>query len=834
MTTKVSSTIDRPLQGVSQRERTLRVEGEVKDQVNMVSDRIKGLIKRPGTYWGGNLPDRDAGNEFIHHYKRGVEEYQIAIVQTADKDTGQRVIIHDMAGVRQTISSISSEAETYLTSANPKNELTAMSYADATFVANKVISPSMLSTLTDHSNRDAMIYVRRGAPGTKIRVYLKDEITTAQEILCSVVNHATDPLEWDSDFVADKMYTDINTRLSALQDDGKFPDYTLIGGSAYDHTGLIKISRDSAAGAFTLTVYDGNDNEDISSITGQVDSVDKLPANPPLGFYIKVTGSLNVKKDDYYLKSVVDPSDDSRDNLWAEVNKTGIKYLIDQTTMPIMITRDSITSGIASFSIDTIDWAERDVGDDETNKIPSFLEGDTSIKTMAIYENRLSFIHGAGTMSTSRTDDLFNLFKETATLSLATDPLVIESDGNQSTEIRSLSILDGSPILWSNTAQLELVSQQVGNRLVHKLKEVSRYNCIADVTPVGNGASLFFAYTKGNSSGVKEYSTMNNVAGNKHAEDLTEHLPTYIPGSIRAMAISGSSEDLAVLSDTVLNKIWMYRWEDVPEGRIQSAWSTWDFPEDAIVKDVYFSSGNMYIQIDRAGELSFEYLALNAVNEDTMDYYCALDRKVWTEATKLESFGLVNTWRMTKPLYEFDEDMLVYVRSSKTGGTAVGFEYDSGVGIEYSPGDNHDIFMNLANPDTTSVGDTIMVLAGLEYEGFVLPTLPVVKDYKDKVRSFEQLTVTRFYTYLLQAAHVEAEIINRYRYTVNVFFDGRYMNDDVNTIGKIGEVRETVWEFPVGLKARGTDLKFSSMSHFPFSIRDFEWKGRFSPRSKRV
>ena len=95
-----------------------------------------------------------------------------------------------------------------------------------------------------------------------------------------------------------------------------------------------------------------------------------------------MSNALRSEEDDYYLKFEGQNGNDGNGS-WTECAKPGITTTL--TNMPLVIQRTATTT----FTVKQFTYGERDVGDDFTNPMPSFV--GKRINKVLFFRNRLAF-----------------------------------------------------------------------------------------------------------------------------------------------------------------------------------------------------------------------------------------------------------------------------------------------------------------------------------------------------------------------------------------------------------------------------------------------------------
>ena len=182
-----------------------------------------------------------------------------------------------------------------------------------------------------------------------------------------IVRPEPTPFDMDTAVTSDTILGGINSALS-----GTGLSTKIIGNGIYIH----------GANAFNVEAV----NNDIMRVMqSEINNVTELPNQCRHGYIVKIANAQMSDEDDYYLKFVGENNVDGPGS-WVECAKPGIVKSLDAGTMPHVLERQ----GDGDFLIKQYTWADREVGDDTTNPIPSFV-GNT-INKVLFFRNRLSFL----------------------------------------------------------------------------------------------------------------------------------------------------------------------------------------------------------------------------------------------------------------------------------------------------------------------------------------------------------------------------------------------------------------------------------------------------------
>ena len=182
----------------------------------------------------------------------------------------------------------------------------------------------------------------------------------------------------------------------------------------------------SSANSFNVEIVE----DDLMRVMqSSVNDVTRLPNQCKHGYIVKVSNSRMADEDDYYVRFDGQNNTDGSGS-WSECAKPGIPKSL--TNMPIVIQRTALSnpgtsSEIATFTVKQYTYADRLIGDELTNPLPSFV--NKRINKVLFFRNRLVFLAGANVIS-ARPGSIGepDFFAETALTVSASDPIDISSE----------------------------------------------------------------------------------------------------------------------------------------------------------------------------------------------------------------------------------------------------------------------------------------------------------------------------------------------------------------------------------------------------------------------
>lgn len=387
----------------------------------------------------------------------------------------------------------------------------------------------------------------------------------------------------------------------------------------YTLTWTVSTSIPSNSKAYSLidsaTVYDGYNNQAAFGILKFVQKFSNLPVNAPDGFTVKITGEEGSSTDDYYVSYVAE------DQVWRECARPSMKNHIDNTTMPHVLVREAD----GTFTFKCADWSVRDVGDEDSNPEPSFIGG--TINDVFYHRNRLGFLSGENIILT-RSADFFNFWMTSATKVQDTDPIDLAVSDNTISTLYNAVTFDTDLILFSQEAQFMLSADGVLTPTSANLSPaVTHYEASLKAKPVNAGRNVYFVAERAKYTTVREFFTAADNTDAKDVQDITSHVPNYIPNGVYKIIPSTVENVMLYLTEGDEASIYVYKYLFIDSQRVQAAWSKWDM--QGVVYGGQFIDNYLYLIVERNGYYCLEKISftINTTDFDGEAYRTLLDCK---------------------------------------------------------------------------------------------------------------------------------------------------------------------------------------------------------------
>lgn len=609
----VTQTIKNLKGGISQQPDILRFPDQGQEQVNGFSSEVQGLQKRPPTVHvkrvrdslGGGKPliklvNRDATERYYMMFHQGSAGVQVMDLQ------GNLIPVAAPDGFN------------YLATDNPRDDIRAVTVADYTFIVNRRVQVQQAAMKAHEGYRkDAqfLVSVKGGQYGRDYRVWINDIL----------VGEYTTP-----DGREPEHSKQISTQWIADQLAGKIGDTLAPSGWVITTGPNWIMGVHPTASVLNIKTEDGFSGVNMVGIIADVQRFNLLPAHGPDGYIVRVSGDPGAGSDDYYIRF------DAATNLWKETMEPGIALGMNWWTMPHVLIRQAD----GTFIFRNAEWTFRSCGDDDSNPLPSFM--NSPIADVFFFRNRLGLLSGENVIL-SASGDFFNFFPKSVVASPDTDPVDVSVSHNRVSNLNHAVPFSEELLLWSDQTQFVLRSDGVLSPRSVRVDQATEFESAIAARPVPAGRSVYFAAPRASHTSIRRYYSVQDVSAVKNADDISAHIPSYIPNGVFALGSTTTENVVTVLSAGAENKLFLYKYLYMEEQIVQQSWSHWEFSPDSRILACEFVGAMMWILRDSPVGLYLEAVEFTQNTKDILrePYRVYADRKVWTEAVQFNA--LTNT-----------------------------------------------------------------------------------------------------------------------------------------------------------------------------------------------
>ena len=567
------------------------------------------------------------------------------------------------------------------------------------------------------------------------------------------------------------------------------------------------------------------DDDLMRSMQTSVNDVTLLPKQCKHGYIVKVSNARISEEDDYYLRFDGQNGQDGTGS-WVECAKPDIDKSL--TNMPLVIQRTALanpgtSTEIATFTIKQFTYADREVGDDTTNPLPSFK--GKRINKVLFFRNRLAFLAGENVvLCRPGTLGKPDFFSETALTVSANDPIDIACSSTFPSELFDGIDINTGLVVFSTNQQFLLSSDDtVLNPDTAKLRSISAFNYNKDIPPISLGTTLAYIDNSGKFSRFNEMANIQRE-GEPSIVEQSKVVPTLLKKDLDL--ITNSRENnmvfLAKAYDTSCEVVG-FRYLNVGDKRQQSAWFKWRLNRPIVY---HFVINDEYFYLDQDYFLQSVRLVQTesdpSILQDNVDFLLHLDNHITISGGSYDSTNNTTTF-----------SNLGWLSSVQTPA------YPLVVIDTNTASDRVGRYAKAENIGTTSFtvkgnwsGATLFTGYLYEYK-VVFPTFFVTRTAGQSTQSDvnSSLVVHRVKFHFGKIGLYETTLKRVGKPDYTEIYESTELDEyDVSDAPYLEEFVKTV---PVYEKNSNVDIELKSSHPAPVTLRALSWEGDFSPRYYR-
>ena len=336
------------------------------------------------------------------------------------------------------------------------------------------------------------------------------------------------------------------------------------------------------------------------------------------------------------------------EGVWEECPAPDLEIEIDKDTMPVRLIRElpGNTYPNGRFVCQSIDYTKRDVGDDNTNPVPSFI--GSPLQKMLFFRNRLVVL-SQNNVITSKTNDFFNFFSTSAMTETSSDPIDLQASSTFPTTIFDGIEVNAGLLLFSSNQQFMLTTDSDAlTPTTAKVNYLSSYNFNPKTVPFSMGVTSGFINSTGKNSRIFEMADIKRE-GEPTVLEQSKLVSKKLPINLTKPTTSRENS-LLILGAEDYPEVWGFRYYSNGEKRVQSAWFRWSLSGNllhhVILDDVY------YLIIQSGSDVLLESIDVKKQDDTkvigTENYPIHLDRHTEISALSSSSYN-ASTKKTTFP-----------------------------------------------------------------------------------------------------------------------------------------------------------------------------------------
>lgn len=863
---KVVSSFASVVRGVSEQVPQDRHPGQMYEQVNMVSDPVRGVARRQGSR---NLTDYmiRAGNfdepllkEIIRTYREysyfmnGVEYsllYRngelpadkvdiLPLIFLFDKSNNKVIPILEGTGLASykqyglssvttvgdyLIASVNKAAPVYTQDDQYANTtaqacawvrggaysrtftLRALSFDDVWHTATYTTMASSYPYLLDTSDIPATI---NGQPNPDYQKLVNDRV--------NAYNSAA--TKWVGDAYMDQQPENIAQKLmDRLMANGWGGAFIGRSGSSIWLTGCKQMSIDDGA--------DGSLVRDTHKIVKTPDAVTALHFGGKV-VMVRAPGQL----DAYYLKFVrSDGSTTFGAGTWIEtpaqtVTPTKIfmlgRYHSDGARFCIAGTPAELHT---VSGMDVPAYAPSSSGDiSQVSNKPYFL--DHPITCVTMFNDRLVVVSN-GVVAMSRSGDYFNFFRKSATTLLDDDPIEIYAVGAEDDIITRAILYNKDLFLFGVRNQYVISGRQIVSPKSTTISAAASEHGAGYARPAASGNLLFYGRSKA-ARGLEPSPFVGAIAqfqlgvfiDTPETYSVTPQIDKYLRGRPIELATLAAPTCLFVRTDGYDNGVYVYSFIDQPgtQARQFDSWSRWEWDANRV--------GHLL------GITTFDtnMLAFTIKWDGTSLWFGVEEFNMDSQVRDVPYFDSYRSY--TRAMQPKDQQNFFWMRDLNEMPMKLGVAFDQTtnrflVGVEWARVDEM----------RRKFGEAMLnasAQVGISYQSFIDITPPFLRDNNDRAVLSGNLTIQLYRVQVTDTGGFDALLTrNNIPETAVVRFRGFVSG---RTSARVGyqPVTTTTLAVPVGANNLRHRVRFVSWNWLPFTITSLEWAGQYFNNARRV
>ena len=564
------------LGGVSRQNDDKKLPNQVTECINGYPDPTYGLLKRPGMEHVNVLKKAD-GTAFTKSELAGAAWFFI------DRDNAGSYVgaikgtnLYVWTKEDGTFCTVTNNGTSYLTGTE-QSDYHFRSVQDVTVITNKTVTTAMQADGTYTANSVGTLKLNSVTSGLDYQVTIQGITTTVNAQASTTFD---DMLVYDSaDVNTNHHLIDAIKATIEAQHTANNSDFDGVWSlEAYTNSLVIKRNAGTnavvtnytvptgAATAFTLEAKGGLGNAGIEAFQDSVATAADLPVESFDGHHLKVRNT-NSADDDYYLE--FDAFNNSRGKgYWKESRARDVSPGLDADTMPHQLEN----TGATTFTFGPITWKDRQVGDDNSSPVPSFI--GYKITSSFFYNSRFGML-SEDNVFFGVANDSFNFFVKSALTQVDSDPIDLNVASVRPVVLNDVLPSPQGLMLFSARQQFQVYAASA-TTLTPKtavIRSISNYEMSPDISPVDIGTTAAFVNT------VPGYSKLftlqlREIEQSPLVVDISKVVLEWIPDTVDFLTVSPQNS-VVMLTDRDTSYMYLYRFYNNGERDLFQAWVKW-------------------------------------------------------------------------------------------------------------------------------------------------------------------------------------------------------------------------------------------------------------------
>ncbi len=577
-----------------------------------------------------------------------------------------------------------------------------------------------------------------------------------------------------------------------------------------------------------VSVDDGGDGTLLRGVGSEVSAADLVTTTHYVGKVVKIRPESVDGSDAYYLKAEpkIPGQTGWTEVIWREsagVTQTPTTALIYGTvsggTFYIASSATKLTSILAGTHPEIQPSV---VGDEVSSPAPSFF--GKKISYLGLFQDRLVVGTGA-TLFFSRNGDYLNWFRQSTLTVADDDPVEAFALGSEDDTITHSATYDKNLFLFGKRKQYAVSGRTVLTPKANSIIPMTAFEDATDAAPVQSGNLLFYSKPRQVRSTVQSSSVyqlqIGVVADSPESYDVSQQLDKYIKGTpLELVAITAKPHSLFLRTTDLTNGMYVYRYIDTQGGneRLWDSWSRWEWDATlGVVAGISEHNGAVLAMTVRKAPEN---------GAATHGLWLCLDK--FTLDSGLSDYPYVDSMRTYSEYAAAGATAWMHDEHT-TATAAAAVSFDSTVN-EFLLGTTGDKLQTLVDAYPAKTG---AMWVGVQYPASFTPTNPYIKDRNEKAVLDGRLTFSRIALSIVDSGGLTVTVERRGVAKEALQFNGRRTGYSTSALGRQPIVTDRL-SAAVGSEVRECAVTVAANSWLPLTVSAIGWRGQFFNHTRRV
>lgn len=457
------------------------------------------------------------------------------------------------------------------------------------------------------------------------------------------------------------------------------------------------------------------------------------------------------------------------------------------------------------------------VGDDVSNPVPYFF--GRKISYLGMFQDRLVIGSGA-VLYFSKPGDYLNFWRASVLSVNDDDPIEMYALGSEDDVIVSSTTYDRNLMLFGKRKQYTVNGRIPLTPRAAGIVIMSSHENAVDAPPVNSGNLVFYAKYRNGVASMHQVQ-MGVLADNPESYEVSKQLDQYLVGKPAEIVAITSPNTVFLRTTSNRHELYTYAYLDSAAGqeRLFDAWSRWAWdPSVGYLTGVCAHDGDLLAFTLREGYTTTGARGIWMVcDRFVMD--SSLSPYPYADSLRLASNAVLTTgnhWLNKTNSMIFEKAI-----------------------VAYDITDNRHLLGNLfTNIEgfREEVGGEVgyfRMWTGISYASYVTPTNPYVRDRNDKALVSGRLTLSRLQVSVADTGGMRATVFTATKSWDALDWNGRIAGRASNVIGKQPIVTGSVG-VSIGKEIRECTYSLAARGWLPLTITAIEWSGQAFNNVRRV